>query len=130
MSSFGSPSGRRRRVEGGRRYAHQVRVTAEEEARLVARASAAGVSVPRLMVEAAVADGQASATELRELGYELVKLRKLAGNMANNVNQVTVHAHVHNQLSEDTEATLAAARKVYRKIDETVEAVIATLEQR
>lgn len=42
---------RRANVAGGRRHEHKVRVSAEEEARLVVLAEAQHVSVPRLLIE-------------------------------------------------------------------------------
>lgn len=47
---------RRANVEGGRVHRHDVKVSAEEEAALLLRAQAKNISIPRLLVEAALAD--------------------------------------------------------------------------
>ena len=83
--------GRRRRenAAGGRRIAHQVKVTVEEEAVLVRLAEQAGVSVPRLLVEAAVAGGSGStSTQRREAIVELMAVSRVLAGVATNLNQL------------------------------------------
>ena len=53
----GRNAARRRRVEGGRHHRHVVRVTPEEEAQLLALALRYRVSVPKLLVDSALAGG-------------------------------------------------------------------------
>ena len=48
---------RRANVKGGRVAEHRVKVSAEEELALVKRSKEAGVTVARLLVEAALSDG-------------------------------------------------------------------------
>ena len=98
----GGVLGRRRRANtpGGRRYAHQVKVTDAEEAVLVRLAEAAGVSVPRLLVEAAVAGDTAgggaggaggagvTATERRDTIVELMTVSRVLAGVATNLNQL------------------------------------------
>jgi hypothetical protein len=83
--------GRRRRANapGGRRYAHKVLVTAEEEATLTRLAAQAGVSVPRLLVEAATSPvvGE-TASVRREAMVELFGLIRVVSGIAGNLNQV------------------------------------------
>jgi len=83
--------GRRRRANtpGGRRVAHQVKVTAAEEAVLVRLAEAAGVSVPRLLVEAATAAGSGvTSTQRREAVVELMTVSRVLAGVAGNLNQL------------------------------------------
>jgi len=83
--------GRRRRenAAGGRRIAHQVKVTVEEEAVLVRLAEAAGVSVPRLLVEAATSLGSESTpTQRREAIVELLGVSRVLAGVATNLNQL------------------------------------------
>jgi len=83
--------GRRRRenAAGGRRIAHQVKVTVEEEAVLVRLAEAAGVSVPRLLVEAATSLGSESTpTQRREAVVELPRVSRVLAGVATNLNQL------------------------------------------
>ena len=64
-----TPAGRRRRanVEGGRHHFHKVKVTPEEEGRLLAMAAAQRVTIPRLLIESAFAqDSGGTLTERRD----------------------------------------------------------------
>lgn len=90
----GGVLGRRRRANtpGGRRVAHQVKVTEAEEAVLVRLAGVAGVSVPRLLVEAATAaefgSGGVTATQRREAVVELMTVSRVLAGVAGNLNQL------------------------------------------
>lgn len=72
--------------------AHQVKVTEAEEAVLVRLAEAAGVSVPRLLVEAATAAefgaGGVTATERRAAVVELMTVSRVLAGVAGNLNQL------------------------------------------
>ena len=96
MSGHGShPPGRTRR----QRQAHppqaeqKVKLTIEKKEQLRARASELGVSVPRLMVEAALS-GVETPAERRAWIAELFELRRLAATVANNVNQLARIANI------------------------------------
>lgn len=95
MSEDAAPrSGRTRRrranVRGGRTHRHEVWASDEEEARLYALAQAQGVTIPRLLVERAVAPiGGATTTERREYVAQLYGLRRLLAANSNNLNQLT-----------------------------------------
>lgn len=83
---------RRANVAGGsaRSHAHLVRVNVEEEAQLLGRAEAQGVSVPRLLVEAALADESSGLTRTQrsELVTELFALQNLLARAGVNLNQL------------------------------------------
>src|SRR5690606_21811579 len=83
---------RRRRVEGGRQHRHVVRVTPEEEGQLLALALRYRVSVPKLLIDSALAGGAANAAanaSVRdELLTELFKAYRVLAGIANNVNQI------------------------------------------
>lgn len=86
---------RRANVPGGRVASHRVMVTPEEEAQLVARAEAQRVSVPRLLVEAALADaGGSTPTERSEAMALLFAVRRELAGVAGNVNQLARAANV------------------------------------
>src|SRR5213079_508513 len=78
----GSPNrstARRRRsnaADGPRRIAHLVKVTAIEEAQLVVRAEQQRVTVPRLLVEAALSDRTETPTVRRDAMAELFAVRR------------------------------------------------------
>lgn len=122
----GRKSTRRRRVPGGRQTKHIVRVTPEEEGQLMSRALRYGVSVPKLLVDSALAGDASTAAEnasVRDaLITELFGVHRLLANIANNVNQI---ARVANSTKQDipaeTNATLAAARRTADRIDALVD---------
>lgn len=120
---------RRRRVEGGRHHSHKVRVTPEEEGQLVALALRYGVSVPKLLVDSALAGGAGNGgvhdSARQQLITELFAgFRQLAG-IANNVNQIARAANVNGQVRADMDATLAAVRGTAERIDDLLDQLAA-----
>lgn len=117
--------GRRRRAnapEGRRQFAHQVKVSAAEEAVLVRLAAQAGVSVPRLLVEAALAPAPGvSASERREGLTELFTVSRVLAGIATNLNQL---ARVANATGEFP----AAAAAVRERIRELIPRVTRAME--
>ena len=135
-------SPRRRRVSGGRQHRHEVKVSAEEEAALVELAAAQQVSVPRLLVEAALAGGVETSTQRRELIGEFASAHRLLARISSNVNQL---AHTFNtvalvsrqgqatdedllaRLERDLAATpvvLEALRRVAERLDDAAEELV------
>jgi len=113
---------RRENVHGGRQHRHEVKVSPEEEAVLARLAAQQGVSVPRLLVEAAVASERAeTTTERKDAIVELFKLYRLLASVSNNVNQIAKVANASGEVSEDLQGTLAAVRRVAGRIDEAVD---------
>jgi hypothetical protein len=72
-------------------------LSVEEQRRLRERAGELGVSVPRLMVEAALSGAETPA-ERREWIAQLFELRRLLATVANNVNQLAKTANVSGEL--------------------------------
>ena len=125
---------RRRRVAGGRQHRHVVRVTAEEEARLLLLAGEYKVSVAKLLVDSALAAGArdsaapaspagASAAPAgggvvdRAVAVELfAAVRQLAG-IATNVNQIARKANTTGEVAVETPGTLAAVRECAAAIE-------------
>lgn len=117
---------RRANVVGGRTHKHEVWVSAEEELALLGRANVAGVSVPRLLVESALADRSEDAG----LGAgrmaaltDLFALTRLVAAMSRNVNQLAKVANATGELPAETEATLAAIRRTVGRLDDLAETV-------
>lgn len=109
------PSRRRRRANatGGRRTFHKVGVTPEEELALRVMADRLGITVPRLMVEAALTvDRDLSLTERQQVSAELFRVSRLLGSVANNVNQMARATNATGELHEDLHATLTYVRTV------------------
>lgn len=124
-------STRRRRVEGGRHHRHVVRVTPEEEAQLLSLALRYHVSVPKLLVDSAVAGGAGAAAENASVRHELIArlfgTHRLLAGIANNVNQLARVANATGTVPAETEPTLAAARRTAERIDELVDQISEAL---
>jgi hypothetical protein len=116
--------GRQRRQAGGRRRAFLVRVTDAEHQALTERAARAGLSVPRLMVEASLAEGLRTVSERRGQLSELAAVKRLALAIGNNVNQLARSANATRYQPRETQAVLEAAARVLVR----AEAAVAALE--
>ena len=108
---------RRRRVEGGRQHRHEVKVTAEEEGRLLALALRYQVSVPKLLVDSTLSGGATNAAGREELLAELFRAHRLLAGIANNVNQIARATNATGEAQAETSATLAAVRRTAERID-------------
>ena len=62
------------------------------------RAEAQQVTVARLLLESALADDRATATEFRDAAADLFALRRVLTNTANNVNQLARAANLDGRL--------------------------------
>lgn len=115
---------RRENVMGGRRVRHVVAVTPEEEGVLIRLAEAQGVTVPRLLVEAATAErvGE-TATDRRELLAELFGVHRALGAVGNNLNQLTRAVNATGEWSAELGLTLAAVRRQLTRLDEVIDGV-------
>lgn len=113
---------RRENAPGGRRHRHSVLVTPEEEGVLVRLAAEQGVTVPRLLVEAATAErvGE-TASDRRELLTELFGVHRALGAVGNNLNQLTRAANATGDLAVELEHTLAAVRRQLVRLDDAVD---------
>ncbi|MGW6132370.1 MobC family plasmid mobilization relaxosome protein [Cellulomonas sp. NPDC055163] len=116
--------GRRRQanVAGGRPKAYKVTVSDEENDRLVALAGEAGTTVPRLLVESALADRSAgSVSERRNAAAELFRVYRLLAAVSNNVNQIARATNATGEVHEELVATLAAVRRTAERVDGVIE---------
>lgn len=115
-------TGRRRRIPGGRPGRHNVRTSPEEEGSLQRLARAADMSVPRYLVESglAVETGE-TVTERRIAIVKLFELHRLLAAVSNNVNQIAKATNATGQRQAETDATLAAVRRVAERIDAAVD---------
>lgn len=113
---------RRENVAGGRRFRHVVSVTGAEEGVLVGLAEAQGVTVPRLLVEAATAErvGE-TVTDRRELLTELFGVHRALGAVGNNLNQLTRAVNATGEWSDELGSTLAAVRRQLTRLDEVID---------
>ncbi len=79
---------RRAREPAARQVVQKVKLTEGERDQLRARAGELRVSVPRLLVESALAEATVTGTERRAEMVELFEVRRLLATVANNVNQL------------------------------------------
>ena len=116
--------GRRRQANarGGRSHRHEVKVSAEEESRLVALAEAQGVTVARLLVESAMSGERGeTASERRALITELFAVHRSVAGVANNVNQIARKLHTTDELAVETRQVLQAALATMAGIDAVID---------
>jgi Bacterial mobilisation protein (MobC) len=119
----GGAHGRRRRANapGGRSHAHLVRVTSAEGQRLRSLAERQRVSVPRLLVESALAEAGETTTERRDAIAELFRLRRSLIGVATNVNQLAKHANATGTFPSDADAVLPRVREMCVRIDGVID---------
>lgn len=106
---------------------HKVRVSPEEEGLLLRLALAQNVSVPRLLVESAIASerGGETATERRDTLASLFGIHRLLGAVSNNVNQIAKATNATGEIQDELAATLAAVRRTADRIDGAIDALSA-----
>lgn len=112
---------RRANVEGGRQHEHKVRVSPEEEGMLLRLAEAQHVTVPRLLVESALASGAETATERRQAIAELFGVHRLLAAISNNVNQIAKATNTTGEVQAETAATLGKVREVAERVDDAID---------
>ena len=97
-------------------------MTPEEEAVLLRLALAQGVTVPRLLVESALAaeTGETS-TERRNAIAELFRVHRLLAAISNNVNQMAKATNATGEVQDDLVETLRAVRRTAGRIDEGID---------
>ena len=75
---------RRANVEGGRQHFHKVKVSPEEEAKLLQLAQKQGVTIPRLLVESALSlEASETPTERKQAIAELFAVHTLLARVSN-----------------------------------------------
>lgn len=120
-----SGAGKRRRranVTGGRATVRtEVKLSEDEAAVLRERADEQGVTLPRLLVEAALAAGGETPTERRDAITELFALRRDIAGHLNNVNQLAKHANTDGVFPEQAFQIAARTWPMFDRIDAALE---------
>ena len=109
------------RIVGARQHAHQVKVTAEEEAALKVRAAEHDITVPRLLLESALARGGETSSDRQAALVELFAVRRQLAGLATNVNQIAHAVNTDGRLPIGSAATLTQIEGVVEKIDAAIE---------
>jgi hypothetical protein len=104
---------RRAREPVPRAAVQKVKLTNGEHEKLRELAAELGVSVPRLLVESALA-GRETPTERRAAVAELFEIRRLLATVANNVNQLAHTANISGEVPAATrlEGTLEEVKEL------------------
>lgn len=116
---------RQRRLPGGRKNKVTVRMSDEEARFIQARALVAGVSVPKLLVEAALAGDVQTLSERRALAAEIVAARRLLARIGNNLNQLTRVANATGELPPQLVATMDATARTIARLEEATKQLTA-----
>ena len=115
--------GRQRRANANvprdRRYT--VKVNADEDAQLRARAVVAGVTVPRLMFESAMNAHIETDTVRKEVVAEVFAVRRLMATVANNVNQMARYANTESVFPAEAEAIVAEYRALVPRLSDALD---------
>jgi len=116
---------RQRRVLGGRRRFVQLRLTEDDYAK-VARAAAAGASIPAYLVMAGTRPLDRSAVTgdpvlMRVWGQELRALRQQVYRVGLNVNQVARLLHGTGEVARNAEVTYRGAARAIAALDPLIE---------
>ena len=113
---------RRANVAGGRQHRHEVKVSPEEEGMLLRLAEAQHVTIPRLLVESALASATSETpTERRNAMAELFALHRLLAAVSNNVNQMARATNATGEVQAEMSATLDAVRRTAVRIDDAID---------
>ncbi|HEY9411760.1 MAG TPA: plasmid mobilization relaxosome protein MobC [Jiangellaceae bacterium] len=113
---------RRANVVGGREHWHRVKVSAEEHERLAQLAEQHGVSVPRLLVEAALSDDASETpTQRRQAMIELFAIHRLLAAVSVNINQIAKSTNATGEFRVEATHTLQAVRNVAGPINAAID---------
>lgn len=113
---------RRANAPGGRPHQHMVRVTVMEEGQLRLLADAQRVTIPRLLVEAALSRGE-TPSERRLALIELFRMRRELAGLATNVNQIAHAVNIDGRMPVGSAATLVQIEDLVAKVDAAIEAL-------
>ncbi len=119
------PGGRLRRHAGGRRRRVKVLLSPEEEASVVPKAAAEGLSVQRFLVESALPEGRPSLLARRALHGEFLAARRDLFGACTNLNQL---AHLGNQgrdVPTGVEASVAELEAAMERLVELAGLLVA-----
>jgi hypothetical protein len=115
---------RRENTPAGTKKRRDLWVTVEEEAALVAKAEREKVTVPNLLVSAALSDDTDSPTERRAIAAELMSLHNLLARSSNNINQLARQANATSEFPVEARKALKHIRSVAMRIDDAIDGLM------
>lgn len=110
-----------RRAGSRREVTHKVKVSATQEARLVERANARGITVSRLLVESALAGGADAAAARAHLAGEMFRLSRLLGRVGLNINQLAKVANATGSVPPEARHALDAMARATDRLTELLD---------
>jgi hypothetical protein len=122
-------SSRQQRVPGGRKNTAKVLMSDDEYELIATRAAKIGVSIPRLLVETAIAAQDLTLTERRALLSELLMLRRMLATITEELQQLTARTNSAGQPPATDSATRRIAL-VATRLDRAVKELLPGTEQR
>lgn len=102
---------------------HRVRVTAEQEERLVLLATERRITVARLLVESALSGGADVAAARAELAGELFRISRLLGKVGVNVNQIARATNATLETQPETFAAMESVQRVVERLERMLDEV-------
>jgi hypothetical protein len=115
---------RRENTPAGSKKRRDLWVTVEEEAALVARAEREKVTVPNLLISAALSDRTDLPTERRAIAAELMSLHNLLARSSNNINQIARQANATSEFPVEAREALKHIRSVAMRIDDAIDGLM------
>lgn len=109
---------RQSNVAGGRPHTVKVKLSDEEQATLQDRAEAAGMTVPRLLVETTLGGERAESGRAAAV-LAVLELDDQVRRTGNNLNQLVRYAHQDRELAEGLGVALAAVTRACLSLDAT-----------
>lgn len=111
-------------IEGGRTVERKVRISEFQDRAIVAAAAVQGMSVPRLMVESALAQEHGETmTERRESLTRLMQLQGQLAAIGNNLNQIAKTANATGEISRELTHSLAYLHRAVAAVTEAAETI-------
>jgi hypothetical protein len=101
-------------------------VTPEEEGRLMQLAEQQRVTVPRLLIESALAIAGETPTQRRHAMVALFGLRRSLSGIATNVNQLAAQANATGSFPDDARQVVPELRRAVGRIDEAIDRLSAS----
>jgi Mobilization protein NikA len=108
---------RRRRVDGGRHRAVNLRLDDAEYAAISSYAASAKLSIQRFIVSCALTGTAPASPAPSALTAEIAGVRRLTANLANNVNQIARKLNSGGVPDSSIPATAEAVRRVMLRLD-------------
>lgn len=100
---------------------HVVKVSEEQELRLLERAAERNITVARLMVESSLAGGADAAKAKSELAGELFRITRAIGKVGVNINQIARATNTTFQSQPETASAIATHGRVMARLEQLLE---------